>query len=192
MKVNKTLMHWSRKLHNYAAISLLLLLSFFGVTGLTLNNPQWLSNNSYEEDVEISLNHYQRSQPLSFTPSQIQQLENQLDVSFSRIDWESDGDLAFLDSQMPGGFVSGELNLSSGLINASLTHYGIWGWLNDLHKGRHTGLAWKLLLDISSLIILIFCVSGLVLILPSRRHLKPSAMVGLATAIICTAVLAYL
>lgn len=191
MKVNRTLMRRSRQLHNYAAITLLLLMGFFGVTGLTLNNPQWFINSTFEKDIEFSLNNYQQPQELSFTPAQIQQLEDQLEVTFSHIDWEVDGELAFLDSQMPGGFVSGELDLANGQLNAGLTSYGVWGWLNDLHKGRHTGIVWKWLLDISSLLILIFCLSGLVLILPSRRNLKLSTALGMATAVICGAVLAY-
>ncbi len=180
MKVNRNLFRWARLVHNYAAIALLLLLVFFSFTGLTLNHPDWLAGDAIEEDHNFILMDFDSDQGVSFTPTQIKQLEAELDVSFSKLSLEQEDDLLFIDVQLPGRFIVGELDVYSGEIMVTDTRYGITAWLNDLHKGRHTGLAWILLLDISALLILVFSLTGLVLLLPSQRYLKPSSLIGLA------------
>lgn len=192
MKVNKTLWRWSRLLHIYAAVALLFLLSFFALTGISLNHPDWFVGAASEHEVNFQLQNFNSSQGLNFSPGQILQIEQQLETRFSKLKLEQDGELVFIDAQMPGGFVSGELDLNNGDLLASLTRYGVWAWLNDLHKGRHTGTAWRLLLDVSSILVLLFCFSGLVLLLPNRRYLKPATYLGILTAGLCGAVLLYL
>jgi len=192
MKVNKTLWRWSRLLHIYAAVALLFLLSFFALTGISLNHPDWFVGAASEHELGFQLENFSPSQGLNFSPEQILQIEQQLEIRFSKLKLEQDGELLFIDSQMPGAFVSGELNLNNGKLLASRTDYGAWAWLNDLHKGRNSGSAWKLLLDVSSVLILLFCLSGLVLLLPNRRYLKPATYLGILTASLCGAVLLYL
>lgn len=191
MKVNKTLWRWSRLLHVYAAVALLLLLSFFAVTGITLNHPDWFSGQTEEHDIEFQLPNFNTNNDLNFKPEQIRIIEQQLNVNFSQLKFERDGDLAFIDAQMPGSFINAELDLNTGQVAASITSFGTWAWLNDLHKGRHTSISWRWLLDISSVLILLFCFSGLVLLLPNRRHLKPAMYLGLLTALICAGVIVY-
>ena len=192
MKVNKTLWRWSRLLHIYAAVALLFLLCFFSLTGITLNHPDWFVGEAVEQELEFKLEGFEYQQGLNFNPTQIQQIEQQLNASFKQLKFEHDGDVVFIDAQMPGGFVSGELDLSNGQVLASSTSFGTWAWLNDLHKGRHTNFIWKLLLDFSSVLILLFCISGLILLLPNRRYLKPATYLGIATAAVCGLVIAYL
>ncbi len=189
MKVNKTLWRWSRLLHIYAAVALLLLLLFFAFTGITLNHPNWFVGEAQEREIEFQLDAYNAEQGAQFSPNQIGQIEQALGLSFSQLKIEDDGEVLFFDAQMPGGFASGELELESGLITASRSDFGVWAWMNDLHKGRHTGLAWKLLLDVSSVLILLFSLSGLILLLPNRRYLKPAVYLGFLTAAVCTVAL---
>ena len=47
------------------------------------------------------------------------------------------------------------------------------GWVayfNDLHKGRDTGTVWRWFLDIFSVACLIFCITGLLLLLKQAKH----------------------
>ncbi|GAA6153620.1 PepSY-associated TM helix domain-containing protein [Pseudoteredinibacter isoporae] len=185
MKVNKTLWRWSRLLHIYAAVALLLLLLFFAFTGITLNHPSWFVGEAQEQEIKLQLNAYHANQGVHFSPDQIGQIEQALGLRFSQLSIEDDGDVLFFDAQMPGGFASGELEMESGFITASRSDFGVWAWMNDLHKGRHTGFAWKLLLDVSSVLILLFSISGLILLLPNRRYLKPALYLGCLTAVLC-------
>lgn len=191
MKVNKTLWRWSRLLHTYAAVALLFLLGFFAMTGITLNHPDWFTGHSTERELEFQLPNYSKSSTLNLTPKQIQIIEHKLQANFSQLKFEHDGNLVFMDAQMPGGFITGEIALDNGMVLANITNFGVWAWLNDLHKGRHTGLTWRWLLDISSALIILFSLSGLILLLPNRRHLKPAIYLGALTAGCCALVLIY-
>ncbi|MBL4826283.1 MAG: PepSY-associated TM helix domain-containing protein [Spongiibacteraceae bacterium] len=189
--MNKTLLRWSRLLHVYAAIALLLILGFFAFTGITLNHANWFVGKGHERDINFQLQHFSHQQGLYFSPEQIRQLESQLRVSFTELSIEFDDDVAFLDAQMPGRFVSGEIDLRSGQVQASYTRFGIWALFNDLHKGRHTRPFWTFLLDFFSVLTLIFCVSGLVLVFPNKRHRKTSMYVGVATLGVLVLAVAY-
>ena len=69
-------------------------------------------------------------------------------------------------------------------ITYERTERGWIAYLNDLHKGRNTGLAWSLFLDVFALACVIFCVTGFVLL---KLHAvgRPSTwpMVGLGIAV---------
>ena len=67
----------------------------------------------------------------------------------------------------------------SGEVEYERTDRGWISYFNDLHKGRHTGLAWKWFLDIFSVACLVFCITGL-FILKFHATARPSTwpMVG--------------
>ncbi len=61
----------------------------------------------------------------------------------------------------PGGDAWLRLGLEEGEAEYELTDRGWISWLNDLHKGRHTGSAWSWFIDIFALACLVFSLSGL-------------------------------
>jgi len=52
--------------------------------------------------------------------------------------------------------------------------------LNDLHKGRDTGVAWKLLIDVSAGLLTFISLSGLVLLYFIHKHRVAGFMLLLA------------
>ena len=61
-----------------------------------------------------------------------------------------------------------------------VTDRGWIAYLNDLHKGRHTGAAWSWFLDVFAVAAIVFCVSGLLLLqLHSKRRPATWPVVGL-------------
>jgi hypothetical protein len=60
--------------------------------------------------------------------------------------------------------------------------HGVIAVLNDLHKGRDTGLAWSILIDASAIVLTFISLTGLVLLFYLKLHRIP----GLAVAIIGT------
>ena len=45
-----------------------------------------------------------------------------------------------------------------------MTDRGWIAYLNDLHKGRHTGVVWSWFLDLFAVAAMIFCLTGLLLL----------------------------
>jgi len=82
----------------------------------------------------------------------------------------------------PGGDAWLTVDLGSGAVHMEKTDRGWIAYLNDLHKGRHTGRAWSVFLDIFSVSCLIFCLTGLGLLLmhaPRRPATWPAVAAGL-------------
>jgi uncharacterized protein len=64
----------------------------------------------------------------------------------------------------PGGDAWLSIDRESGEVIYENTERGAISWLNDLHKGRNTGLVWFWFLDIFSVACLLFCITGLILL----------------------------
>jgi hypothetical protein len=64
----------------------------------------------------------------------------------------------------PGGDAWVSIDRASGLAKFETTDRGWISYLNDLHKGRHTGHAWQVFIDVLAAACLVFTITGLVLL----------------------------
>lgn len=64
----------------------------------------------------------------------------------------------------PGGDAWVSLDLETGEARYEHTDRGWISYLNDLHKGRHTGTVWKGFLDVFAVACVVFTLTGLVLL----------------------------
>jgi uncharacterized protein len=84
----------------------------------------------------------------------------------------------------PGGDAWLSIDRADGAIAYESTDRGWIAYLNDLHKGRHTGAAWSLFIDVFAIAALVFCVTGLFLLqLHSARRPATWPIVGLGLVI---------
>ena len=77
-------------------------------------------------------------------------------------EWSADE--IYLPLPRPGGDAWLRIERQTGAVEYELTERGWIAWLNDLHKGRHTGAVWSWFIDIFSLACLVFSISGLLLL----------------------------
>lgn len=70
----------------------------------------------------------------------------------------------YLPLPRPGGDAWLRITRDSGEVEYERTDRGWIAYLNDLHKGRHTGTAWKWFIDIFALACLVFCITGLLIL----------------------------
>jgi hypothetical protein len=64
----------------------------------------------------------------------------------------------------PGGDAWLTIDRETGALQYETTDRGWISYLNDLHKGRHTGRAWQIFIDVLAGACLIFTMTGLVLL----------------------------
>ncbi|MET0445128.1 MAG: PepSY-associated TM helix domain-containing protein [Pseudorhodoplanes sp.] len=84
----------------------------------------------------------------------------------------------------PGGDAWLTIERRSGEARYEVTDRGWISYLNDLHKGRNTGAAWSLFLDVFAIACVVFCLTGLVLLqLLSVGRPLTWPLVGLGLAI---------
>ena len=92
-----------------------------------------------------------------------------------------------LDYQRPGGLRTVVLDLETGLLSHENVSDGLVALINDLHKGRHTGLVWVALIDVVAIICVFFGITGLVLLwvhAPKRGSTWPLVGLGLVLPVL--------
>lgn len=169
-----------RNIHNYSSVVLMLLVVFFTITGVTLNHRDWFSTQADSNEIELNLpdelisinwqeNPVASGQSLKHWLVSNRGLEN----GKTSYHWSEDEQLLTIDIKRPGGFSSVEFSPSTAELLIFNQHNGLVAVLNDLHMGRSSGPWWKLVIDITAVIMLLFIFSGFCLIFQQkkRRHI---------------------
>ena len=146
----------------------------FAVTGITLNQParskanrgsprwNWRRPSPCWSAQEQAIEH---EAPLPEEVLAWLQTEQGLRIPASVAEWGSDE--IYLALPRPGGDAWLSVDRGTGDLTYERIDRGWISYLNDLHKGRHTGLAWSWFIDLFSVACVIFCITGLLLL---QRH----------------------
>lgn len=158
-----------------SAIALLGLL-FFSVTGITLNHA---------EDLEAGKQDYstvRKDMPPALVTTLREDVRREgegeaepteplrawireafgIDTGGHNADWKADE--ITLTLERPGGDAWLKMDLTRGNAEYHVTDAGWVAYLNDLHKGRHTGSAWSWFIDLIAAACVIFAVTGFVIL----------------------------
>ena len=73
-------------------------------------------------------------------------------------------DELYVSLPRPGGDAWVTVDRATGEAHYEKTDRGWISYLNDLHKGRHTGKAWSIYIDLLAVACLVFSISGLILL----------------------------
>ena len=153
---------WTRWLHVYTSMISLLIVLFFGVTGLTLNHPSWSLGTS------ATTKSYSGTLPDGFdangnvdflTVAEYVRKTNGVrgSVADHRAN-DTDGSISF---KGPGYAADLFFDVNSGSYQLTVVEQGILGVLNDLHKGRDTSSKWNWTIDASAIFLVAVAVTGL-------------------------------
>ncbi|MFT4113138.1 PepSY-associated TM helix domain-containing protein [Silvibacterium sp.] len=152
----------ARWLHIYLSMVSFAVILFFAVTGLTLNHQEWFAkaaktrlirgtlplNTLSNPDEAALVQHFRSVDHVSGAPSDMRVDDSEITVSL----------------RGPGYSADATVLRSSGRYMLVETRNGFWSVLNDLHKGRDTGTAWKWGIDASAVLLTLVSLTGLVLI----------------------------
>ncbi|WP_244424667.1 PepSY-associated TM helix domain-containing protein [Methylobacterium nodulans] len=110
-------------------------------------------------------------------------LNRQLGIPAGPREAEFSADEIYVALPRPGGDAWVSLARRDGSVLHEVTGRGWIAYLNDLHKGRHTGPAWSWFIDGFAAACLVFCLTGLVLLwFHAGRRPATWPMVGLGLA----------
>lgn len=174
--------NWKKQLHTWhwvsSAVSLICMI-LFAITGITLNHAKYFEATADEVTIEKTLpddllQQFRNVKTKNLLPSTVVdwlQTETEVEPEILNIKPEWSEYEIYIQRPLPGGDQWLSIDLESGDMTYMHSDRGWIAWLNDLHKGRNTNLAWIWFIDIFSIATLIFCITGLILLqIHSKRR----------------------
>jgi hypothetical protein len=199
--------YWLKQLHRWhwisAAISLVGML-LFAVTGITLNHaaqieaqPRVATRTAtlpppllaiLAEAVNAGPAETRTATPGPALPPPVRDwLGGALAITLDARAAEWSADEVYLALPRPGGDAWLRIARHDGSVEYERTDRGWIAYLNDLHKGRHTGGAWSWFLDLFALACVVFTLTGLFILklhAANRRSTWPLVAAGLVVPLL--------
>ncbi|TWU10924.1 PepSY-associated TM helix domain-containing protein [Allorhodopirellula heiligendammensis] len=160
----------------------------FAITGITLNHAAQIKSDVVTETLSAELPpqllatlNASAADGLEPLPVELSDwLGDQFRKPIGRRSAEWSEDEIYISMPGPGSDAWLAIDRETGAVEFEQTHRGWVSYFNDLHKGRNTGAAWKWVLDLFALSTLVFCVTGLLLLIEhARRRSMTWPLVGL-------------
>ena len=182
--------YWLRTLHQWHWISsavCLVGMLLFSVTGITLNHASRIEASPRVEQGTATLPANllaglpsRDDGKAALPPAVTAWLQSELGMTVGAREAEWSPDEVYLSMPGPGRDAWVSIQRADGAVEFERTERGWISYLNDLHKGRNTGVAWMWFLDIFALGCVVFCITGLILLqLHARQRRMTWPMVGL-------------
>jgi len=175
--------NWSRWLHIYLSMFSFIILLFFAVTGITLNHTEWFADQQKTITIKgelnqdwVSVEDTAKIAKLSI----VEFLRNTHGIKGSVGEFSIDESQCTISFNGPGYTADAFVNREDGSYEISETKTGIWGVMNDLHKGRDAGKTWAWLIDVSAVLMVLVSVTGLIMLF----FLKKKRVSGVLTIIL--------
>jgi hypothetical protein len=164
------LWHWISAAVCFAALTL------FTITGITLNHagainaePTVTSGDGMLPDglrARIADPQAARERPAEI----IAWAEGAFQLSLRGANSEWSEEELYLSAPGPGRDAWVSIDRASGAAKFETTDRGWISYFNDLHKGRNTGIAWTIFIDVVAVAVLFFSITGLVLLWIQARQ----------------------
>ncbi len=171
--------HWSRWLHLYLSMVSFAILLFFAITGLTLNHQSAFSSVAPPKRYTGSLDASWMKAPEAHKADIVRTFRSRHGIKADLSDFRVDDDQVQISFKGPGYSADGFADRRSGKYELNENRLGLVAVVNDLHKGRDTGKAWAVVIDVSAILMCLVSLSGLVLIFFLHKRLR-SGLIALA------------
>lgn len=174
----------------------------FALTGITLNHAGSIEAKPALRSGEFELSPAERDVlardapagvasrraplPIALTPALQERLGLDWDAA-TEAEWSVDE--VYLSLPRPGGDAWLRVERSTGAVEWEDSDRGVIAWLNDLHKARHTGAAWRWFIDIFAIACAFAAISGLLLLALHARR-RPSTWPLVAVGLVLPLLLA--
>lgn len=150
----------------------------FAITGITLNHAADIPSTPKIVTIEDTLPAEQLSAlanvednslaPLPATLRHYFASSHQVHITKRRVGEVDDGEY-YLALAGPGKDAWLAIDIESGEFTYESTDQGWVAYFNDLHKGRDTGFAWRVFIDVFSIACIVFCATGFWLLLRQTK-----------------------
>jgi uncharacterized protein len=162
-----------RWLHIYLSMLSFTLVFFFAVTGLTLNHADKFGDQTQTQEVKGTLDVRWVKTPDTLKIARLEIVEfirNKYGIRAALSDFRIDDSQIGVSFKGPGFAADAFINRENGEYELTKTSAGFVGLINDLHKGRDTGRAWSMVIDISAGLLTLVSLTGMLLLLFLKKR----------------------
>jgi hypothetical protein len=167
----------ARLWHGWLSALAFLALIFFSATGLLLNHPEWLKTETQAKPSEVKL---------TLSADELAKARAAADPG-PAIAQAVGRETKLLGAYQSGEVIDGEaqlrtegvngasdilVDMQTGKAEVSTERARLVTTLNDLHRGKNAGAAWKLIIDASAIVVLALSLIGYVLFFSLRFRLR--------------------
>ncbi len=184
-----------RMLHAYLSAFAFLALIFFSFTGLLLDHPEWLEGRAQENEVKLTvpaatLARAQAAKDPNASLAAAVAKATPL-VGAYRSGEVEDGQ-ANLRFEGVKGASTILLDLKTGEADVTVERATALTVIGDLHRGKNAALPWRMVIDLSAILVLALSVIGYVLFFSLRFRLRTSLILTGASLAVLVAVFLWL
>lgn len=165
----------ARYVHGWLSAFAFIVLIFFALTGLFLNNPNWFQPSEQENTTSMTLpasvlsKVRHQENPSTEILAVIRQQQH-LIGHFQSSEHLDDTEM-MIRLESPAGSTDIDVMLDTGKVEISQKPASVVSMLDDLHRGKNIPQTWKLLIDISAILILGLSIAGYILFLTLKTRL---------------------
>ncbi len=183
---------WMRSTHVYVSMVAFVIIGFFGITGLLLNNPEWLGGTErVTTPVEGSLPESVRDGDEVEFLLVSEFLRSEHGIGGEVTNFDQIGNEASINYTGPAFGASFRFDVVTLTYTGQITEEGFVNALRDLHTGSDTNIAWSWVIDISAGLLVVVSLSGLGIQLLMRKR-RQRALILLTLGTIVTVALGWL
>ena len=188
MLVYRTMHSW----HWISAAICLAALLLFSITGVTLNHAGSIGAKPVVTTAKAQLPpgllaelSGERGAADEVPPAIADWIDAQFDIDVDASTPEWSEEELYLSAPGPGRDAWLSIDRASGATKFEATDRGWIAYFNDLHKGRNTGIAWTIFIDVAAAACVFFALTGLVLLwIQARQRTATWPLVGGGVAIL--------
>ncbi len=181
---------WSRLVHAYASMIALLVVLFFGVTGITANHPEWTLGGGPTTTTRSGTLAFDATSDGTVDYLRVSEfLRDTYGITAEVSDYGTSGTTASISYRAPGYAADTTVDTETGEYRLTVEEQGFLGVMNDLHKGRDTGSAWRWVIDAAGAFLVLIALSGIVLQLVLKRRRRSALVVAGAGTVVVLALL---
>ena len=181
----RTTANWTRWLHVYTSMISLLVVLFFGITGITLNHPSW----TFGDDADTT--EYAGTLPDGWNDGGTVDFlavsefaRNEFGVHGEIGDYGTSGTQGSITYKAAGYAADLFFDTDTGEYTLTVSELGWVAVMNDVHKGRDTSSSWTWAIDLSAVLLVLVAVTGLgIQIFQKKRRRRALAFAAAFTVL---------
>ena len=173
-----------RMLHAYLSAFAFLALIFFAFTGLLLDHPDWLQGKARDHDLKVRLPAAAlAAAQRAHDPSAVLAAEVGRRVHLVGAYRSGDVEDGQANLRLEGAKGSSTIlvDLKTGDADVTVERASAVSVIEDLHRGKNAGPVWRLVIDLSAILVLGLSVIGYILFFSLRFRLRTSLILTAAS-----------